>query len=58
MEGHLDVSFNLYNMPGICCSAVGCSKRKQNRNNIRSDSDGSEDEESCIKRQHSRTFHR
>ena len=43
----------------ICCSAIGCSKRKRIKSdqNNRSDSDGEPDEESTIKRQYPRTFH-
>jgi hypothetical protein len=46
---------------GTECCAFGCSKRRKNlkgiKNNPRSDSDGSDDEESAIKRQYPRTFH-
>eukprot|EP00794_Sanderia_malayensis_P009511 gene9511-10501_t len=40
---------------GPQCSAFGCSKRK--KTGQRSDSEGSSDEESSVKRQFQRTFH-
>ena len=46
---------------GTECCAFGCSKRRKSfktmENNQRSNSDGSDDEESSIKRQYPRTFH-
>ena len=46
---------------GPCCVALNCNKRKKvkedDREIIRSDSDGSEDEESQAKRAQPRTFH-
>ena len=46
---------------GPCCVALNCSKRKKikedDREVLRSDSDGSEDEESQVKRALPRTFH-
>ncbi|KAG5277263.1 hypothetical protein AALO_G00115550 [Alosa alosa] len=42
---------------GTQCCAYGCKKRKKSRLNGRSDSEGSEDEESALKRCHPRTFH-
>ena len=46
---------------GTQCCVFGCAKRKkvgENKRNARSDSEGSDDEESAIKRQFSRSFHR
>ena len=41
------------------CCAYGCSKRKKSKTSeLRSDSEGASDEETAIKRQHDRTFHR
>ncbi|XP_062406722.1 THAP domain-containing protein 1-like [Sardina pilchardus] len=42
---------------GTQCCAYGCKKRKKSRLNGRSDSEGSEDEESALKRCQPRTFH-
>ena len=42
---------------GPQCVAYGCKKRKYSKTSPRSDSEGSEDEESCVKRKHPRTFH-
>ena len=47
--------------PGAQCSAYGCNKRKRGIKNpeyIRSDSEGSVDEESEVKRKVPRTFFR
>ena len=45
---------------GIACCAYGCTKRKKSKGMQaeRSDSDGSEDEETITKRKHPRTFHK
>ena len=47
---------------GTQCCAFGCNKRKTTRGcdgeQLRSCSEGSSDEESVLKRQFSRTFHR
>ena len=44
------------------CTAYGCKKRRRTKNeqkdNKRSDSDGSSDDETLLKRQYPRTFHR
>ena len=45
---------------GTQCCAFGCNKRKKRKleqEAARSDSEGSEDEESQIKRKYPRTFH-
>ena len=45
---------------GTQCCAFGCNKRKKRKSDatlVRSDSDGSDDEESAIKRKFPRTFH-
>lgn len=45
---------------GTQCCAFGCKKRKRKKedeNRLRSDSEGSEDDESHIKRTFPRTFH-
>ena len=46
---------------GSVCCAYGCSKRQKKistESYMRSNSDGSSDEESLVKRRHPRTFHR
>ena len=48
---------------GTNCVVAGCSKRKKKKEGegetvVRSDSEGSEDEESTVKRWFPRTFHR
>ena len=49
---------------GTNCSVLGCSKRRKKKSPTegesfsRSDSDGSEDDESAVKRKFARTFHR
>ena len=43
---------------GLQCVAYGCKKRKCSKISPRSDSEGSEDEESCIKKKYPRTFHK
>jgi hypothetical protein len=41
------------------CCAFGCNKRKKSKTaELRSDSEGTSDEETTIKRQYDRTFHR
>ena len=42
---------------GTQCSAFGCKKRKRAKINERSNSEGSDDDESSIKRKCPRTFH-
>ena len=42
---------------GAQCVAYGCKKRKKAKTESRSDSEGSEDDESAIKRTLPRTFH-
>ena len=42
---------------GAQCVAFGCKKRKKPKTEPRSDSEGSADEESAIKRSLPRTFH-
>ena len=43
---------------GFQCVAYGCCKRWYNRKKARSDSEGSDDDESHLKRLYPRTFHR
>ena len=48
------------NKKGNKCKVPGCNKRMKqysHQSNVRSDSEGSEDEESTLKRKFSRTFH-
>ena len=45
---------------GTQCCAFGCNKRKKKKGvlqELRSDSEGSADEQSEVKRKHPRTFH-
>ena len=49
-------------MRGAGCAVIGCNKRRKNKEGEsesvqRSDSEGSEDDESVIKRMVPRTFH-
>ena len=44
---------------GMQCCAYGCNKRKKSETSeLRSDSEGTSDEEMAIKRQHDRTSHK
>ena len=52
---------NMSTIRGTRCCVFGCAKRKkidENKGNLRSDSEGSDDAESAIKRKFSRSSHR
>ena len=52
----------MQNVKGTSCIVFGCKKRKKNKekdgqSRVRSDSEGSDDDESVLKRMYPRTFH-
>ena len=55
-------SYRMKKVKGQSCIVSGCKKRKKNKEQnsqgwVRSDSEGSDDDESMLKRMYPRTFH-